>query len=134
MSVPLHEIRIVFTRSQGPGGQNVNKVSSKAQLRWHVWNSKAFNTDEKAAISRALSSYITWGGEVILQSEQTRSQAQNKALVIRRLNQLVDKAIAPVKHRVPTKPTKSSTERRIERKKKHSQKKKRRSLIEFLFF
>lgn len=133
-AVPIHEIHLAFVRSQGPGGQNVNKTSSKAQLRWHVWGSRAFSAEEKQLIAKALSPYMAWRGEVILSSEQTRSQQQNKMLVIRRLNQLVNKAIIPAKVRVPTKPTKSSKIKRVERKKKHSQKKKGRRFIDLFFF
>jgi ribosome-associated protein len=134
MRVPLSEIRITFVRSQGPGGQNVNKTSSKAQLRWHVWESKAFSTEEKNLIVKALAPYLTWRGEVIISSEQTRSQSQNKALAIRRLQTLVAKAVIPAKARVATKPTKASKLRRLESKIKHAKKKKGRRFIDLFFF
>ena len=134
MSVPMSEILITFARSSGPGGQNVNKVSSKAQLRWDIWGSRAFSSDEKARLVRELTSYLTWKNEVILQSDETRSQLQNKERVIRKLNALVEKALLPLKVRVPTKPTKSSKLRRVEHKIKHSQKKKRRSFLDLFFF
>ncbi len=134
MSVPTNEIQITFARSSGPGGQNVNKVSSKAQLRWDIWGSRGYSTDEKARLVRELTSYLTWKNEVVLQSDETRSQLQNKERVIRKLNTLVDKALLPLKLRVPTKPTRGSKERRIEGKKLNTQKKRRRSIIEYLFF
>jgi ribosome-associated protein len=130
----MSEIQITFARSSGPGGQNVNKVSSKAQLRWDIWGSRAYSTDEKARLVRELASYLTWKNEVILQSDETRSQLQNKERVIRKLNSLVDKALLPLKLRVPTKPTRGSKERRLESKKLNTKKKIRRSIIEYLFF
>ena len=130
----MHEIQITFARSSGPGGQNVNKVSSKAQLKWDIWGSQAYSSDEKIRLTRELASYLTWKNEVVLQSDETRSQLQNKERVIRKLNGLVDKALLPLKLRVPTKPTRGSKERRIEGKKLNTQKKKRRSIIEYLFF
>lgn len=132
--VPINEIKVVFVRSQGPGGQNVNKTSTKAQLRWHIWDSRAFTDEEKALIARALSSYTTWKGEIILSSDETRSQEQNKQRVIRKLNSLVEKAIIPAKLRVPTKPTRASKAKRLDLKKKHSEKKKKRRFIDLFFF
>jgi ribosome-associated protein len=134
MRIPLNELHITFVRSQGPGGQNVNKTSSKAQLRWSVWDSRAFTSDEKAVIARKLSSYMTWKSEIVLSNEQTRSQLQNKAAVIKRLNDLVSKAVIPATPRIATKPTKSSQRKRIERKVQHSKKKKLRSFIDLFFF
>jgi ribosome-associated protein len=134
MPVPMHELHITFARSSGPGGQNVNKVSSKAQLRWDVWGSQAYSSDEKMRITKELASYLTWKNEVILQSDETRSQSQNKERVIRKLNGLVEKALLPVAVRIPTKPTRGSYERRMESKKLHTEKKKRRSIMEYLFF
>jgi len=134
MPVPINEIQITFARSSGPGGQNVNKVSSKAQLRWDIWGSRAYSTDEKARLVRELAPYLTWNNVVVLQSDETRSQLQNKERVIRKLNGLVDTALLPLKLRVPTKPTRGSKERRIEGKKLNTQKKRRRSIIEYLFF
>jgi ribosome-associated protein len=130
----MGELQITFVRSQGPGGQNVNKTSSKAQLRWSVWDSKAFTAAEKAMIARALSSYMTWKGEVIISSEQTRSQLQNKQFAIKRLNDLVNKAVIPEVPRVATKPTRASKIKRVDRKKKHSLKKKTRKFLDLFFF
>ena len=134
MPVPIHELQITFARSSGPGGQNVNKVSSKAQLRWDLWASRTYSTEEKIRLSRELASYLTWKSEVILQSDETRSQLQNKERVIKKLNGLVDKALLPMTPRIPTKPTRKARERRLEGKKLNTQKKKRRSIIEYFFF
>jgi ribosome-associated protein len=134
MPVPMNEIQVTFARSSGPGGQNVNKVSSKAQLRWDIWGSRAYSTDEKIRLTRELAPYLTWKNEVVLQSDETRSQLQNKERVIRKLNGLVEHALLPLKVRVPTKPTKGSQERRIAEKKLNTKKKQRRSIMEYLFF
>lgn len=134
MPVPMHELQITFARSSGPGGQNVNKVSSKVQLRWDIWGSRAYSTDEKVRLTKVLTPYLTWKNEVVLQSDETRSQLQNKERVIRKLNGLVEQALIPIKVRVPTKPSRGAQERRLETKKLHTMKKKRRSIMEFLFF
>jgi ribosome-associated protein len=130
----MHELQITFARSSGPGGQNVNKVSSKAKLRWDIWGSRAYSTDEKIRLTKELAPYLTWKNEVILQSDETRSQLQNKERVIKKLDSLVEKALLPLKVRVPTKPTRGSKERRLESKKLNTKKKIRRSIIEYLFF
>lgn len=134
MNVPTNELHIAFVRSQGPGGQNVNKTSSKAQLRWNLSGSRTFSAAEKAILARKLSPYLTAGGEIILSSEHTRSQIQNKSIVIKRLNTLVSQALIPDVPRVATKPTRASKLKRLDRKKEHSKKKKTRRFLDLFFF
>jgi ribosome-associated protein len=131
ITIPENELIITFSRSGGKGGQNVNKVETKATLRWDVYNSLVLTSEQKHLLLHKLHNRITEKGDLILWSQSERSQAQNKELVIARLNELVTHALTPVKIRYKTKPTRSSKERRLESKKKESQKKKLRGKVIF---
>lgn len=124
---PENELEINFTRSSGKGGQNVNKLSTKAQLRWNIDKSQIFSPEEKEKIKYALANRINKEGELILESQEERSQLQNKEIVIERLNNLIQAALLPEKERISTQPTRSSKEKRLEGKKKLGQKKQERS-------
>lgn len=123
----IEDIRneLVFTasRSSGPGGQNVNKVNSKAILKWDVVNSAQLNENQKAIIFHKLKSRLTKEGALILQEQESRSQRMNKEVVITKLNDLLQKAFIVKKKRKPTKPTKSSIRKRVNEKKLKGEKK-----------
>lgn len=121
--VPEDEIRLAFVRSSGPGGQNVNKTSTKAQLHWNVGGSKAFSDVQKAAIRRSAGTRLNDRDEVVLASDAERSQFQNRDEVIRRLQQLVVKALAPKKVRKPTRVSRSQKMRRLDDKRRVGEKK-----------
>lgn len=125
-TVPASEIRLDFARSSGPGGQNVNKVSSKAQLRWSVDASAAFTDEQKAAIRAYAGSRLTKDDEIVLAAESERSQLQNKEEVIRRLQELVRAALAPKKKRRPTKVSRAQKRKRVEEKRLVGEKKRTR--------
>lgn len=116
MHIPRHEIHITFARSSGPGGQNVNKVSSKVQLSWHVGRSPSVREEQKQLIRSALGRYLNTRDEIMLHSDTSRSQFMNKEHVIARLQVLVKQALVPKKKRKPTKPTRSSKEKRLREK------------------
>ena len=124
--VPESEWQIDFVRSSGPGGQKVNKTSSKAQLRWNIERSSAFSPEQKARIRQGLANRINKEGEIVLASDQLRSQSQNKSFVVEQLQRLVDEALTPQAERVATRPPRSSKERRLEDKKRQSLKKETR--------
>ena len=126
--IPERELTITFSRSAGKGGQNVNKLSTKATLKWDVYNSQILAPEQKYLILHKLSNRINEKGELVLWSQSERSQAQNKATVIEKLNWLVNKALTPEIKRIPTKPTKGSKEKRIQMKKKISEKKRLRKV------
>ncbi|MEK7540481.1 MAG: alternative ribosome rescue aminoacyl-tRNA hydrolase ArfB [Patescibacteria group bacterium] len=127
--IPESELQIDFVRASGAGGQNVNKVSTKVQLRWNVDQSPIFSPEEKAKIKVFLANRINEEGEVVMSSQETRSQLQNKERVVERLHELVEIALRPVHKRIPTKPTRGSRERRLEFKEKQSQRKQSRRKV-----
>jgi ribosome-associated protein len=111
------------SRSSGPGGQNVNKVNTRIELRYNIAGSSLLNDDEKAKIQAALGNRINKDGFLILVSQTERSQTGNRKKVTERFYKLLQKALMPVKKRKPTRPTLASKERRIESKKLLSRKK-----------
>jgi ribosome-associated protein len=118
------------SRSSGPGGQNVNKVNSRIELRFNLSGSALLTDDEKTKIQSALGNRINKEGFLILVSQSERSQLANKKKVTERFYKLLHKALVPVKKRKPTRPTLASRERRIESKKLQSRKKALRRLDE----
>lgn len=115
--IPENEYVIDFTRSSGHGGQNVNKVATRAQLRFNIGLSSVLTEEQKIKIREALAHRITKNDELILESQAERSQWQNRKIVIEKLHRLINEALEPEKTRIPTKPTKGSKERRIQEKK-----------------
>ncbi len=126
-SVPESEINEQSSRSSGAGGQNVNKRSTKSEVRWNVENTAAFTNEEKEKIKSALGNRINKEGDLIVTSQEERSWLQNKERAIERLNNLVRTTLIPEKERKATKPTLGSKERRLETKKRQGEKKKSRS-------
>ncbi len=120
------EIQYSASRSGGPGGQNVNKVNSKVELRFHIASSQLLSDREKHLLLNKLSSKLTLQGELILTAQTERSQLKNKLAVNERFYILLASALTPVKKRKPTKRTKASVERRLNSKKKQSEKKSNR--------
>lgn len=115
-AVPESELRLDFARSSGPGGQKVNKVSSKVRLRWRVGGSRAFTDEQNAAIRAAAGHRLNAQDEIVLAAEAERSQLQNREEVIRRLQELVAIALTPRKKRRPTKVSRSQKRRRLDDK------------------
>ncbi len=131
IKIPEKELEITFSRSGGKGGQRLNKVSTKATLRWDVYNSQVLTPEQKYKILHKLHNRITEKGDLVLYAQSERSQAQNNAQVIDRLHDLVNQVLIPEKKRIPTKPSKAAKEKRIKQKKRISEKKKLRKRIEF---
>ena len=121
-----NELDLSASRSGGPGGQNVNKVNSKINLRFDVKQSPSLTEEEKEKILEKLSSRITNEGVLILSASSKRTQLQNKEAAIVKFNQLMGRAFAKRKVRKATKPTKGSIKRRLKNKKIQSEKKKMR--------
>jgi len=113
-------------RSSGPGGQHVNKVSSKIELRFSVVNSRFLSDYEKHLIINKLTGYMNQYGELIVSSQTHRSQSRNKEEAIEKFYSLIERALKRPKKRIATKPTKASNRKRLESKKKMADKKARR--------
>ena len=112
------EKEFVFStsRSSGPGGQNVNKVSTKVELRFNLHLTSVFTEDEKETIFRKLKNKITKEGELVLVSQSERTQLMNKIVVIEKFYDLISKALTVQKKRRSTRPTLSSRIKRLEGK------------------
>lgn len=132
-SVPdlSNEFEFRTSRSSGPGGQNVNKVNSRVELRFDLVNSALLSEEQKVILSHKLASRLTTDGLLILVSQEDRSQLRNKDLVVARFYELLAHALKPVRKRRATRPTKASVERRIQGKKIRSERKLNRGKIDF---
>jgi ribosome-associated protein len=117
------EIIFSYSRSSGPGGQNVNKVNTRVELRFNVIQSECLGQEEKALVLKKLINKINKDGELILVSQAERSQMRNKENVMTKFYLIVSKALTPAKTRKPSKPTKASREKRLESKRLMSEKK-----------
>ncbi|HNP08804.1 MAG TPA: alternative ribosome rescue aminoacyl-tRNA hydrolase ArfB [Cyclobacteriaceae bacterium] len=117
------ELIFSTSRSGGPGGQNVNKVSSKVTLKWDVAKSTQINSNQKDIIFNKLKNRLTKEQVLVLQEQESRSQFVNKEEVIIKLNDLLRKAFVVKKKRKPTKPTKTSIHKRVKEKKLKGEKK-----------
>ncbi|MCO6383682.1 MAG: aminoacyl-tRNA hydrolase [Vannielia sp.] len=111
------EVSEVFTTSQGPGGQNVNKVATAVELRFAAANSPNLPPPVKSRLRRLAGRRWTEGGELLLLVQETRSQAQNREIARERLAELIRKACEKPKRRIATRPTLGSKKRRLKAKK-----------------
>lgn len=117
------ELKIRSSRSSGPGGQHVNKVNSRIELRLHLGHSIAFDENQKQRIRQKLKNRITTGDELFVVAETERSQWKNKQKAEVKLFQLLTNALKQEKKRIRTKPTTASRKRRLVNKKLNSLKK-----------
>ena len=105
------------SRSSGPGGQNVNKVNTRVELRFSVCSTLILNEDEKELVLQKLKKKINKEGELLLISQAGRTQNENKVIVIEKFYNLISKALTVPVKRKPTRPTLSSKEKRLDEKK-----------------
>lgn len=120
------EILFSASRSSGPGGQHVNKVSTKIELRFNILKSELLSEEEKAILLQKLKNKINKDGELIIISQEERSQIKNKEAAIEKFIIILKEALTSIKERKATKPTRASLEKRLEEKRLVSEKKSQR--------
>ncbi|QGJ72255.1 Class I peptide chain release factor [Planctomycetales bacterium 10988] len=126
IQIPMDELQFNFARSSGPGGQNVNKVNSKAQMRWQVLESDSLSEPVRNRLRRKFGNRINREGELILQSDRFRDQPRNVAECLDKLKTMIQEIATPPARRKPTAPSRASKRRRLENKRKLSEKKSQR--------
>ena len=126
----LPEITFQTSRSSGPGGQNVNKVESRVELRWHLMESQLLDDAQKALILEKIANQLTGEGLLLIMAQDDRSQLRNKETALARFHELLLKSLRRPKPRKATKPSKSAVRKRLEGKKIHSDKKANRRKLE----
>lgn len=127
LAIPDGELTFTASRSGGPGGQNVNKVSTKVTLAFDVAGSPSLSSEQKAHILERLATRISRDGVLRVVSQRHRSQAANREAAVERLVELLRLALAEEPPRVPTRPTRAAKEHRVASKKLRGRLKKRRT-------
>jgi ribosome-associated protein len=126
LKIPLREFRFSFARSSGPGGQNVNKLNTKALLRWAVLKSPSLPEPVRSRLLARQRRRVTAEGDLLVSSQRFRDAGRNVADCLEKLRAMLAEAAAVPSPRRPTRPTRASVERRLGQKRRRSQKKRRR--------
>ena len=129
--VPDGELDFSFVRSSGPGGQNVNKVNSKAVLRWDVASNQTLRAEVKSRFVGKFSNKLTTEGHLLISSDRFRDQGRNIEDCLEKLRQMLLEVASPPKKRKATRPSFSSKKRTQESKSRQSDKKKSRGRIDY---
>ena len=129
IAIDDNDIQLDFIRASGPGGQNVNKVSSAVQLRFDTAGCAALSDSIRQRLKKIAGKRMTADGTLIIKAQRYRSQDQNRQDAIERLVAMITKAIEVPKYRRPTKPTSASKKRRLTTKRRRSELKRHRRAV-----
>lgn len=121
LAIPDEELTWTFARSSGPGGQNVNKVASKALLRWNLVANTTIPADVKNRLTLQQKRFVTTEGELIISSQRTRDQDRNRDDCLEKLRAMILQALVVPKPRKKTRPSRGSKRRRLEGKRRRSE-------------
>ena len=125
------ELKFSFARSGGPGGQHVNKTSSKVILHWKIADSPGVSAAMKARFRKQYRTRINDEGELVIDSDESRSQHRNREIVIEKLKEMLLAVAKPPKRRIPTKPSKAARKKRRVKREQHSKKKQLRKKVDY---
>lgn len=129
LAIDESEVQLQFTRSSGPGGQNINKVSTAVQLRFDVHRSPSLPADVRERLAQLAGSRITSDGVLIIDAHRYRTQERNRRDAIERLVSLIGRASRKPPRRRKTRPTAESNRRRLDAKRRRGETKRRRRRI-----
>lgn len=124
--IPAREVIESASRASGPGGQHVNKTSTRVTLHWNVRESSVLTAAQRRRLLARLGPRITRSGDLVIHSGGTRSRTKNREAARERLAEMVNEALKKVRRRVPTRPGAAAVDRRLAAKKRQSQAKQRR--------
>ncbi|OHB59242.1 MAG: hypothetical protein A2173_09800 [Planctomycetes bacterium RBG_13_44_8b] len=130
IQIPYSELVFKASRSSGPGGQNINKLNTKVAVIFDIKNSNVFGSQQKQIIIKKLAGRLTKDEKLIITSQSFRTQKANRNAAIKRLFEVIRKAMEKPKPRKPTKPTLAAVEKRIKHKKSRSLLKQQRRKVE----
>ena len=131
ISIHEHELEEHFIRASGPGGQNVNKLSTAVQLRFDVWRSPSLPDGVRARLAQLAGKRISGEGVLVITAQSFRTQVQNRRDARERLFDLIRRAAQVPKARRATKPSRRQKKKRLESKKRHGRTKSLRGRVEF---
>lgn len=129
--IPESELDFSFSRSGGPGGQNVNKLETKVTIRWNIQQSPSLDEKQKQLIAEKLKNRVNEKGELVVYAQTERSQLQNKQRAIEILNDLVNSALTIAPERIPTKTPRRAKEKRLKEKARQAHKKALRQPVDY---
>lgn len=127
LSIPESELEFLASRAGGPGGQHVNKVSSRVTLRFDLWGSTTLDEEQKRRIAEALPTRITKEGVLTMHARRHRSQAMNREELLGRFAELLREALRPRRARRKTRPSRAAKKRRLDEKRRRGEQKRLRS-------
>ncbi len=131
VNIPDADLVVRFVRSGGPGGQNVNKVSTKAELRFQLEQCAVLSAPRKQRLRAAFPSHVTQSGEFVITSDRFRSQSMNHADALERLREMIQSVWLPPRPRVKTKPSAAAKRRRVVDKRERGVRKRERAGKDF---